>query len=172
MNPETHSVTLRRVFDAPIELVWAAWTRAEHLSRWMKCDREATYEVLSWTPEVGGRIETRMIMPGQFEVTSTGRFTEVDPPRLLAYTIDADPALEAPEMRVRVQLAEVVDEGRKTQVTLTQSGIPTDLRGIIDGGWTHSLSQLGDVVGTLVAQYSGRTPAGRPQPATETEPTP
>lgn len=143
-SPEVKSVTLTRVFDAPIDLVYEAWTRAEHVCRWMKCDNDATLEVEDWEPAVGATYKTHMFQEGVFEVWTTGRFTEVDPPSVLEYVSDPDPNLQMPEMRIRVELRE--QDGR-TQLTLTHSGMPTDdICGVIEGGWTNSLSMLGELV--------------------------
>ncbi len=150
---EVRSVQITRVFDAPIELVYRAWTEAQHVQRWMKCDAEAVLELENWEPRVGAEFKTRMVKPGVFEVDGTGRFLEVDPPRLLVYRSDADPKLGTPELTVRVELVEV--EGG-TQLTLTHSGIPNDfLHGIIEGGWTTSLEFLREVVVALVGAYAG-----------------
>lgn len=34
-RPSTRELELTRVVDAPIELVWEAWTNPEHLPRWL-----------------------------------------------------------------------------------------------------------------------------------------
>ncbi len=85
-----------------------------------------------------------MFQEGVFEVWTTGRFTEVDPPSVLEYVSDPDPKLQMPEMRIRVELRE---QGGQTQLTLTHTGMPTDdICGVIEGGWTNSLSMLGELV--------------------------
>ena len=33
-NESTRTVQMKRVFDAPPELVWNAWTQAEHVTKW------------------------------------------------------------------------------------------------------------------------------------------
>ena len=147
-DSERLSVTLTREYDAPIELVFAAWTDAKHVSRWMKCDSSAILECTSWKPETGASFATTMEMPGQWKVHGSGRFTEVDPPRVLAYVTDADPAMNMPEMDVRVELEEI-DAGR-TRLTLTHTGMPNDETcGIIEGGWTNGLAELGNIVAEL-----------------------
>jgi len=144
-DPERLSVTLTREFDAPIDLVYAAWTDARQVTRWMKCDAAVVLTCKSWEPAVGARFETVMEMPGQWRVEGSGRFTEVDPPRLLAYVNDADEALNMPETSVRVELEEL--EGNRTRLTLTHTGLPNDdMCGIVTGGWTHSLSALDEVL--------------------------
>lgn len=144
---ETRSVAVTRVFDAPIELVYSAWVRPELVVRWMKCDVEATYQVENWDPAPGHRFRTHMVQEGVFDVRGSGRFDEVEPPTLLAYTFDADPDLGTPEMRLRVEFAER-DGG--TEVRVTQSGVPFELCPVIEGGWTSSLGALADIAAELV----------------------
>ncbi len=140
-EPERLSVTLTRDYDAPIDLVYAAWTDAEQVSRWMKCDASAVLECTSWKPEAGATYATTMEMPGQWKVEGTGRFTEVDPPHVLAYVSDADEAMGMPAMEVRVVLEQL--DGGRTRLTLTHSGMPNDeMCGIIQGGWTNGLEAL------------------------------
>ncbi len=33
-NQENRTVTLKRTFNAPIALVWEAWTQPEHIAQW------------------------------------------------------------------------------------------------------------------------------------------
>ena len=47
-NAESRTVTVTRVFDAPVALVYRAWTEAEHVVMWMKCDVEAKLELENW----------------------------------------------------------------------------------------------------------------------------
>lgn len=142
--PETRSVRLTRVFDAPIELVFRTWTEAEHVVRWMKCEQEVDLTVENWVASAGQEFVTKMVKPGEWEAKTTGRFVEVEPPHLLVYSTDPNPALGTPELTVRVELA-VVPEG--TRLTLTHSGIPTeDLCGIIEAGWTASLGAMARIV--------------------------
>jgi len=141
------SVTLTRVFNAPIALVFEAWTKTEHMTQWMRCDpgMEVSYE--GWEPKVGTKFKTTMSKPGEWSNEGTGTVLEVDPPRLLVYTGDADEKMQMPEMTVRVELEEV-DGG--TKLTLTHSGMPNDMMcGIIEGGWTGGLKMLEDVLATL-----------------------
>lgn len=148
-EPQSRTVTLTRVFDAPIDLVYSAWSESEHVTKWMKCDVQATLGVENWVPAVGAEFKNHMAQPGVFEAWTTGRFTEVDPPNVLAWVTDADPTLGVPEMRIRVVLKDL-GNGR-TEVTLTQSGIPGDrIFGVIEGGWTASMSQLKTVVTALL----------------------
>lgn len=137
---EPQSVTLSRIFKAPIDLVWRAFTDGQEVDRWMKC--EPGVEVIHdpWQPAVGAEFAAVMRKPGEWEVTTKGRFLEVDPPRRLAYESEPDPKLNMPSMAVLVHLEEVAGG---TKVTLTQSGIPgDDMCRMIEGGWSGGFAQL------------------------------
>ena len=141
LEAEALSVTLTRELDAPIELVFRTWTEADHIAQWMKCDGDAVLEVETWVAVPGREFRTRMHLEGVFDSTSEGVFTEVEAPRLLAYTLYANPLLGTPQMHVRVDL---VDLGGRTALTLTHTGIPTqELCLVMEAGWTNSLALLG-----------------------------
>ena len=61
MTQEPLSVRINRVFKAPIELVYEAWTSAEHVVHWMKCSRDVRLTVEGWEPRVGARFTTHMV---------------------------------------------------------------------------------------------------------------
>lgn len=143
-SPSPMHVTLTRVFDAPIDLVFRAWTEREQVERWMKCEPSVEVAYEGWAPEAGTAFRSVMRKPGEWEVSGTGRIVEVDPPRLLVYVNDANPSMQMPETTIRIVLEEV-DSG--TRLTLTHSGLPNEgMCGIVEGGWTNSLTQLGELV--------------------------
>ncbi len=157
---ETRSVQIVRVFQAPIELVYEAWTRIEHLTKWMKCDANATLEVEGWESKVGATYRYRMALEGKFDVTTTGRIVEATPPTLFSYITDPIPEIHTPEFKVRVEL-ESVEGG--TKLTLTHSGLPNDdFCGIVTQGWTTSLGLLEGVVANATGN-SGITHEGSVQ---------
>ena len=49
----TQSVTLERVLDAPIDVVWQMWTQAEHFAAWYG-PTGATVPVIEMDVTVGG----------------------------------------------------------------------------------------------------------------------
>jgi uncharacterized protein YndB with AHSA1/START domain len=75
-----------RRFHHPIEVVWEAITRPEHLARWAMS--RATIE-----PRVGGQIE---FWSGSAELHTTGRILAWEPPRLFEYESHTQPQREVP----------------------------------------------------------------------------
>ena len=76
---------LTRMFDAPRQLVWDAWTRPEHLERWQGAPEGMTVTLLEKDLRPGGRFKLCMRAPDGAEYWLQGEYLEVVPPeRLIA----------------------------------------------------------------------------------------
>lgn len=144
----TREITLRRVYDAPREAVFALWTDAEHLARWWGPEGFSAPRVES-DPRPGGALTIVMVGEG-FEQTMHGHYREVVAPERLVVDAfvpgpDGSPLLESSHTVTFADLA-----GR-TEVTVvaraTVSG--PEGRAALEGmqaGWNQSLQCLDDVV--------------------------
>ncbi len=56
------TLSLKRTFDAPINLVWEAWTQPEHIAQWWGPEGMKT-KVVKHDFKVGGEWEYAMTMP-------------------------------------------------------------------------------------------------------------
>jgi uncharacterized protein YndB with AHSA1/START domain len=86
-SPIGREFTITRVYDAPRELVWKAWTDPEHAARWLG-PRGFTTPRSTITMEVrpGGTFEFTMISDDDGkEYPSGGTFLEVEEPERLAW---------------------------------------------------------------------------------------
>lgn len=69
-------LTLERTFDAPKQLVWEAWTQAEHIAAWWgPTGMETEVEELDFRP--GGRWKYLMKAPNGSAFPTEGVFTEI-----------------------------------------------------------------------------------------------
>lgn len=85
-------LTVTRTIAAPPERVYAAWTRPEDFAVWFGSNAvDVPVESVSMDVRVGGRWTAVMHPPGGDAIYWHGRYTEVDPPRRLAFTMDDDP---------------------------------------------------------------------------------
>lgn len=73
---------ITRDFAAPRELVWRAWTRAEHLSHWF-APHGATVEVVTADARPGGTLHFCHHLPVGKDVWVKGIYLEVVAPRRL-----------------------------------------------------------------------------------------
>jgi uncharacterized protein YndB with AHSA1/START domain len=120
---ETDGLTITRVFKAPRQLVFDAWTNPAHFARWFGGDTVTVpLDSVSMDLRPGGTWKATMLIPespetpGGREIKWVGEYVEVDPPERLVLTLS-----DGPEDReiVTVVLAEV-DGG--TQMVCHQGG--------------------------------------------------
>ncbi len=130
-------LTLDRTFRAPIHEVWELWTTREGIEAWWGPDGFAV-DVRSLELRAGGDLVYEMSavaqeqidymkkagMPASTQHTLT--FTEVIPPRRLAYTnmVDFVPGVEAYQVETLLELHEV--EGGGTRLVLTFDAMHDD----------------------------------------------
>jgi len=133
------TIRIERTFRAGVEAVFDAWTNVEVLRRWWHPERDWETPHAELDLRVGGaiRIVARNPHEGQ-DYGGRGEFTEIDPPRRLAYTWtwDDDPSTQ--------QLVEVdfTGHGDSTTVVFTNSGIPAQAKDDHVMGWQNSFDNL------------------------------
>lgn len=148
-------VVIERVFDAPRELVWKAWTEPERLMRWWG-PKDYTAPAAKIDLRVGGKYLYCMRSPEGQDYWSTGTFREIVPlERIVAtdtfadekgnvvpathYGMSADFPLE---LLVTVTFE---DLDGKTKLTLRHAGIPAgEMREMTTASWNESLDKLAE----------------------------
>ncbi len=140
-------IRIRRAFDAPIGLVFAAHTEPEHLTRWLTGPGgmklvEATMDV-----QEGGGFMWRYQGPNDATMVMHGTFQQVDAPNRFVHTEDWGPDLPAP------QIETVFEEiGGQTVVTLTYTLPDGGMRDhvLADGGMTEGFRISHDILNGLL----------------------
>jgi uncharacterized protein YndB with AHSA1/START domain len=150
-------LTITRIFDAPRELVWRAWTEPELVMRWWG-PKGFTSPVSKIDFRVGGKYVSCMRSPEGKEYWGTGVYREIVEPELIICTdsfadeegnvVSASHYGMSPEFPLEMLLTVRFEEqDGKTKLTLKHVGFPS--REDIDGaraGWNESLDKLGEVV--------------------------
>jgi uncharacterized protein YndB with AHSA1/START domain len=144
-SPKELEITITRVFDAPRELVWKAWTDPQHLARWWG-PKMFSNPVCQADARVGGKWHIVMRAPDGREHPCGGVYREVVEHERLVFTniaVDSDgkPILDG--------LTTVIfeDLGGKTKLTLRTSATAVVdyaaeyLTGM-ETGWSQSLDRL------------------------------
>ncbi|MGI9553113.1 MAG: SRPBCC domain-containing protein [Aurantibacter sp.] len=75
-NATNRTVTLKRTFDSPIELVWEAWTDPGHIAQWWSPKGTET-KVIKHDFKVGGQWKYIMPMPNGQEFIAEGMYLEI-----------------------------------------------------------------------------------------------
>jgi uncharacterized protein YndB with AHSA1/START domain len=148
-------ITITRIFPAPRELVFDAWTTPKHFSAWFGGPAsEVPEESVTMDLRPGGVWTATMFAgPERQEIPWRGRFIEVDRPSRLVLTlsdIDVDPEAPNESEWVTVVFAEV--EGG-TQMVFHQGGghLGEAEYERARAGWLTFFDALADVVGSPTA---------------------
>lgn len=134
------TLNLRRIFKAPREKVFRAWTDPEELKKWWGPEGYATPSA-EVDLRVGGkyRLGMRKLPDGEIFYLS-GIYREVRPPERLVYTWRWQGQPEHGETLVTVEFREV---GDSTEVVLTHERFPTEkARDDHNRGWSGCLDRL------------------------------
>jgi uncharacterized protein YndB with AHSA1/START domain len=133
------ALTLTRVFDAPAERVFAAFTEPAALAAWFWPDAFAT--TATTDPRSGGRFR---IASAPNDMAVSGVYREVDPPRRLAFTWRWDG--EDDETMVTIDFTA---RGDKTEIVLRHGPFADDqTRDDHATGWSDCLDRLPDRLAT------------------------
>jgi uncharacterized protein YndB with AHSA1/START domain len=135
-------LVITRVFDAPRRLVFDAWTMAEHLSRWF-APRPLTMSSCEVDCRPGGVFRFVMREPGGTEYPFEGAFREVVAPERIVFTGTIH------EGNATVTTITFAEYDGKTTLTMRQTfTFESDATRGAKQGWTMTLNQLGEHIGT------------------------
>jgi len=147
-EPADRVLVITRVFDAPRELVFKAWTEPAHMAQWFG-PRGFTSKVLKHDLRAGGAYRVHMVGPDG-DHWSQGVYREVVPPERLAMTFgwgDANGNRTRPETTLTLLFEDV---GGKTRLTLHNAVFESvTARDLHEGGWSTSLDCLAEYLATL-----------------------
>lgn len=149
---QEHTVNAVRMYEAPRERVFAAWTRAEHLVHWFG-PRGFTIHSCHADARPGGVFRLCMRSPEGADYWVRGTFREVVAPERLVVHCSADDAHGVQRLQevITVQLAEV---GGRTRLTLhaTAAGEGPEAAAMLRGmeqGWSETLERLRERSNTI-----------------------
>ena len=138
-------VTITRVFDAPRELVWKAWTEPEHFSHWFGSPPFTTpLSTISMDVRPGGAWRATMVSQDDgTELPFMGVYREVVEPERLVLTFD-DPN-DPSNPNVEVLTVTFTDLGDETEVVAHQAGhLPEDEYPKLAEGYSSFFDRLAE----------------------------
>jgi uncharacterized protein YndB with AHSA1/START domain len=143
---EQGEVLITRIFDAPREQVFAAWTDPQQIAQWYGPDHlDTPAEHVHVDLRVGGLYELVMVdrqsgarYPLRYEIV------ELQVPELLVLRCPAMPAMGLPfEVTTRVELH---DHGQKTRMTLSDGPYRSPGDAQAEAGWNAAVEKLASLV--------------------------
>jgi uncharacterized protein YndB with AHSA1/START domain len=133
------TLLMERTFQAPARAVFDAWTSEEVMRRWFHGEHDWETSHAEVDLRVGGNVRVVMLDPEKgVEHGGGGRYTEIDPPRRLAFTWTWDE--DERETLIELDLEEA--DGATT-VRFTHSNLQ-DQESVRshEGGWSNAFDNL------------------------------
>ena len=135
-------VLITRIFDAPRERVFAAWTDPDQVAAWYgPAHLDTPREKVDIDLRVGGRWELTMVRrdtgaeyPVRYEIV------ELAAPELIVLRSDPAPEMGLPDGTLT--RVEFHDHGDKTRMTLSDGPYPTEGGAHAEAGWNGALDKL------------------------------
>jgi len=145
-------LVIERVFDAPRELLFRAWTEPEHFARWYGPEGFTTPHC-SMDVKVGGKLHFCMRHEQMRDMWHAGVYQVIDPPGRLAFSVffsdeagnkvaPSEYGVDAsfPDETTVSLIFEELGPG-KTRMTMHHS-IPSTMAGHAGDGWNQSFDRL------------------------------
>jgi uncharacterized protein YndB with AHSA1/START domain len=148
--PSDREIVFTRVFNAPRQLVFDAWTKPEHVRHWYGCEK-AVMTVCEIDLRPGGSYRFVLSVPDLPDFSISGVYREIVPPARIVCTerFNDDPNKEA--------LIAVTFEERDGKTTMTSTALyrtPEDKKAVLDlgveQGATTMFGRLDEYLKTLV----------------------
>ena len=136
-------ILITRIFDAPRERVFAAWTDPDQVAAWYGPEHfDTPRESVRIDLRVGGRYELTMVQRGSgAEHPLRYEIVELVEPELIVLRCGPMPEIGLPEGTVT--RVEFHDHGEKTRMTLSDGPYPTAGGDGAEAGWNGALDKLG-----------------------------
>lgn len=135
-------LVIERVFNAPIALVFAAWTEPQHLARWSGPEG-FTSEGSTMDLREGGKYRAILRAPDGEDHVVVGAYQAIEPPKRLVMTHAWEDGQGRPghETLVTVTLSE--ESAGRTRMHFRQSGFDSLPSRVGHGeGWSSSFDRL------------------------------
>ncbi len=89
-NIKDRTLTLKRTIPAPIESVWDAFTKAEHIAQWWG-PKGIQVHIAKHDFRIGGQWRYTMEMADGHTFVSDGTYSDIEPPTKLVTSADFQP---------------------------------------------------------------------------------
>jgi uncharacterized protein YndB with AHSA1/START domain len=147
------TVSTTRVFDAPREAVYKAWTDSKQLGQWFP-PKDFTSPRCEVDPRPGGIFRCDMKGPDGEVFVGQGLFREVVPNERLVFTFGGEAGAPPPPLLVTVLLEA---QGNKTKLTIHQTAeTVAEYESLLKLGVNEGLRQSFEKLDALLARGKGK----------------
>lgn len=108
---KNRTLTIEKTFNAPIELVWQAWTQPEHIAKWWG-PQGMEVNIVEHNFSIGGKWKYVMLMPDGNKFVTEGSYSEIIEKEKIVTTADFKPMTEGVELHILLK-----KDGDKTHFT-------------------------------------------------------
>lgn len=96
---KNRTLTIEKTLNAPIDLVWKAWTESEQIIKWW-APQGMKFEIIEHNFKVGGKWKYTMQMPDGTAFVSEGTYREIIEKKKIVTSADFRPMTENVELQV------------------------------------------------------------------------
>ena len=145
---DNKTITIKRTFNASINLVWEAWTQPQHIAEWWSPKGIKT-KVVEHDFKVGGKWKYLMPMPNGQEFTAEGRYIEIVEFEKIISSANFKPMTEGIEIQSIFK-----KNGNKTELTFNivhpteEYRIQQEKMGIMNG-WGSVFDRLDTLINNI-----------------------
>lgn len=107
------TLTIEKTFDAPVKLVWDAWTKSEHILKWW-APNGMDIKVIEHDFKVDGKWKYAMPMPDGNVFISEGFYKEIVEYKKIITSADFRPMTQDVELQTYFE-----EDGKKTKFTFS-----------------------------------------------------
>jgi uncharacterized protein YndB with AHSA1/START domain len=130
---ERTTVTVEATINAPVEKVWEAWTKPQHITKWCNASDDWHAPYAENDVRKDGKFKTTMAAKdGSVSFDFEGHYTNVQPNKLIEYAI-------ADGRRVRVAFSPQGTATKVTETFETENENPVEMQ---RGGWQAILDNF------------------------------
>ena len=140
------TLTIEKTFNAPLKLVWEAWSQSEHIGQWWGPKGMET-KVIEHEFKVGGRWKYVMQMPNGGEFITEGIYSQIVEYEKIVSSADFKPMTEGVEIQALFEA-----DGDKTKFTFnvvhpTEAYCKQQEQMGFYNGWSSTFERLDEFVG-------------------------
>ena len=140
------TLTIEKTFNAPLKLVWEAWSLSEHIGQWWGPKGMET-KVIEHEFKVGGRWKYVMQMPNGGEFITEGIYSQIVEYEKIVSSADFKPMTEGVEIQALFEA-----DGDKTKFTFnvvhpTEAYCKQQEQMGFYNGWSSTFERLDEFVG-------------------------